>query len=122
MGQDVVPLEQLWGRTESSPMSEVQDERGDEVSRLLAGALRTIEGVRYCWLATAADSGGANLRPMGRIMRDPGEDVWKIRFLTDGRSAKVSEMRRANEVTIVFQDDPDLAFVTLTGRAALRDS
>ena len=54
---------------------------------------------------------------MGRILNDPGEDPWKIRFLTDGRSHKATDMRRASEVTILFQHDPDLAFVSLIGKA-----
>jgi general stress protein 26 len=93
-----------------------------DVSRLLAGAAKTVASARYCWLATAAEAGAPSLRPMGRIMRDAGEDEWKIRFLTDGRSRKARDMRRAGEVTVVFQHEPDLAYVTLSGRAALHDS
>jgi general stress protein 26 len=93
-----------------------------EVGRLLAGAAKTIGSARFCWLATAADSGAPSLRPMGRIVRDADEDEWKIRFLTDGRSRKARDMRRLGQVAIVFQHEPDLAYVTLTGRAALHDS
>ena len=93
-----------------------------EVDRLLAGAAKTVASARYCWLATAAEAGAPSIRPMGRIMPDAGEDEWKIRLLTDGRSRKARDMHRANEVTIVFQHEPDLAYVTLTGRAALHDS
>ena len=59
---------------------------------------------------------------MGQVLNDPGEDPWKIRFLTDGRSNKAADMRRAGEVTILFQYDPDLAFVTLIGKAALHEN
>jgi general stress protein 26 len=31
-------------------------------------------------------------------------------------------MRRASEVSILFQHDPDLAFVTMIGKAALREN
>jgi general stress protein 26 len=93
-----------------------------EVGRLLAGAAKTIESARYCWLATASEAGALSVRPMGRIMRDADEDEWKIRFLTDGRSRKASDMRRANEVTIIFQHEPDLAYVTLTGTATPHNS
>ena len=55
------------------------------------------------------------------MLNDPGEDQWKIRFLTDGRSHKAADMRRASEVSILFQHDPDLAFVTLIGRAKLHE-
>jgi general stress protein 26 len=102
-------------------MSQASEQRDDlNVSRLLAGAAKTVASVRYCWLATEA--GSPRLRPMGRVPNDPGEDEWTIRFLTDGRSRKAADMRRAGEVVILFQHDPDLAFVTLIGKAALNES
>ncbi len=104
-------------------MSQAIDQRhAIDVSPLLAGAAKTVASARYCWLATATDAGPPRLRPMGRVLGDPGEDEWTIRFLTDGRSHKVGEMRRANEVAIVFQHDPDLAFVTLIGKATIHDN
>jgi general stress protein 26 len=93
-----------------------------DVSRLLAGAARTMRSARYCWLATATGAGAPYPRPMGRVLNDPGEDEWKIRFLTNGRSRKAAEMRRASEVSILFQHDPDLAFVTMIGKATLHES
>jgi general stress protein 26 len=93
-----------------------------EVGRLLAGAAKTVASARYCWLAASAEAGAPSLRPMGRIMPDAGEDEWKIRFLTDGRSRKARDMRRVGEVTVIFQHEPDLAYVTLTGRAELHDN
>ena len=93
-----------------------------DVSRLIAGAAKTMRSARYCWLATASESGAPHVRPMGRVLNDPGEDEWRIRFLTDGRSHKAADMRRASEVTILFQHDPDLAFVTLIGKAALHEN
>lgn len=92
-----------------------------EVDRLLAGAAKTIDSVRYCWLATAAEDGFANLRPMGRLPHD-GKDEWTFRFLTDGRSRKAADMRRTGSVAIICQHDPDDAFVTLTGKATLGES
>jgi len=92
-----------------------------EVSRLLAGAAKTMRSARYCWLATAANS-APHARPMGRVLNDPGEDEWKIRFLTDSRSHKAADMRSASGVTILFQHEPDLAYVALTGRAALHEN
>jgi general stress protein 26 len=97
------------------------DERNTaEVSRLLAGAANTIAKPRYCWLVTAAETSSANARPMGRLLPDPDEHEWTIRFITDGRSRKASEIERAGKVTIIFQHDPDDAFVTLIGTATLR--
>ena len=92
-----------------------------EVDRFLAGAAKTIASAPYCWLATASDAGTPRIRPMGQIPRDPGEDEWTIRFLTDGRSRKAADMQRDSEVAILFQHDPDLAFMTLTGKAVLHD-
>jgi len=101
-------------------MSRAKDERPVEVSRLLAGAAKTIASVRYCWLATSAETGAANVRPMGRLPRDLDEDDWTIRFITHGRSRKASEIRRAGKATVIFQNSDD-AFITLVGPAALRE-
>jgi general stress protein 26 len=93
-----------------------------DVTPLLAGAAKMMRNTRYCWLATATAAGASHLRPMGRVLNDPGEDPWKIRFLTDRRSNKAAHMRRASEVSILFQHDPDLAFVTLIGKASLHEN
>jgi general stress protein 26 len=92
-----------------------------EISRLMAAAAKTMRNARYCWLATTTEAGAPHVRPMGRVLNDPGEDEWLIRFLTDGRSRKAADMRRAEEVSILFQHDPDLAFVAVIGKAALHE-
>lgn len=103
-------------------MSRVEDERdGVEVSRLLAGAAKAVANARYCWLATTAENGGFNARPMGRLPRDPDENEWTIRFISDGRSRKASDIRRVCKVAVIFQHDADDAFVTLIGAAKLRE-
>jgi general stress protein 26 len=100
-------------------MSHATDEHSAvEVGRLLAGAAKTISSLRSCWLASAAEAGGASLRPMGHLLHH-AEDDWTIQFVTDGRSRKVSDIRRANRVTIVFQRETDDAYVTLLGGATL---
>jgi general stress protein 26 len=93
-----------------------------ELGQLLAGAARTIRNVRYCWLVTRAEDGGANPRAMGRMLHDGGEDAWTLSFVTDGRSRKVADMRRDGRVTLIFQHDPEDAYLTLFGKAVLRDS
>ena len=93
-----------------------------DVSRLLKAAAKTVRSVRNCWLATAAEAGGQSFRPMGRLRRDAEDADWKIRFLTDGRSRKASDMRRDSRVVIIYQHDPDDAFVTLIGRATLQEN
>src|SRR5260221_11862630 len=99
------------------PMSPAQDARNDvEVSRLLAGAAKVIAGVRYCWLITEAETGGVCARPMGRLLPNPEENDWTIRFVTDGRSRKAGAIRRAGKGGLIFQPDPDEPFVPLTRR------
>src|SRR5260221_495061 len=90
-----------------------------EVSRLLAGAAKVIARVRYCWLVTEAETGGVCARSMGHLLPNPEKSDWTIRFITDGRSGKVADIRRAAKVGLIFQHDPDDAFVALTGRATL---
>ena len=90
-----------------------------DVNRLLATAAEKIRKILYCWLVTAAEDGGANPRPMGRLPRDADDDEWTLRFITDGRSRKVADMRRANQVSVIFQHDPDDVFVAVAGKASL---
>jgi general stress protein 26 len=108
---------------EAPPVSRGEDKRDAvEVSRLLAGAAKTMASLGYCWLVTAAETGGANPRPMGRLPRDPGDNEWTVRFVTDARSRKARDIRRAGKVAVIFQREADDAFVTLIGAAKLRDS
>jgi general stress protein 26 len=103
-------------------MSRVEGERdGADVSWLLAGAAKAVASARYCWLTTTAENGGVNARPMGHLLRGPEESDWTIRFVTDGRSRKASEIRRVGKVAVIFQHDADEAYVALTGAATLRE-
>ena len=97
------------------PMSQVQ------VNHLLAGAKKVVASVRYCWLLTEAETGGANARPMGRLLPGPNENDWMIRFITGGLSRKAFDIRRASKVGLIFQDADD-AFVVLAGRAKLLEA
>jgi general stress protein 26 len=99
-------------------MLDVMNETNTEVGALLAGAAKTIQAVRYCWLVTRA-AGGFNARPMGRVLPEEGEDGWIIRFVTDGRSRKAHELCGEREVGLTFQSDSDEAYVALFGRARL---
>ena len=92
-----------------------------DVNRLLGAAAEKIRKVRYCWLVTSAGEGGIRARPMGRVPRDADEDEWTLRFITDGRSSKVDDMRRVSQVSVIFQHDPDDAFVALAGKASLTE-
>jgi general stress protein 26 len=96
-------------------------EHESEVDRLLAGAAKAVRNAPYCWLATAGETGRIAARPMGRLLHDPGEDEWRIRFVTDGRSRKVMDLRRQAEVLLAFQHDPSEAYVHLAGHPTVRD-
>jgi general stress protein 26 len=99
-------------------MLDVINDANTGVNALLAGAAKTIQSVRYCWLLTTATN-GFNARPMGRIFAEKGEDAWTIRFVTDGRSRKAHELCGEREVGLIFQSDPDEAYVALFGKARL---
>lgn len=106
-------------------MSGTGDEPGAvDVSRLLAGAATAIGSVRFCWLVTGAEDGFASIRPMGRLPHEPddGDDEWTMHFITDRRSRKAADIRRADRATVVFQNDAALAYVTLIGTATLHES
>jgi general stress protein 26 len=90
-----------------------------DVKELLGAAARKISKVRYCWLLTGAGEGGIRPRPMGRLPRDADDDEWRLRFITDSRSPKVADMRRDGRVSVIFQHDPDDAFVAVAGKASL---
>jgi general stress protein 26 len=106
--------------TISMPQAKDESESA-EVHRLLAGAATAIAGMSYCWLATVPEAGGLNLRPMGRLPHDVELVEWTIRFVTDGRSRKVSDLRRTNKAAIAFQHDADDAYIALIGTATLRE-
>ena len=90
------------------------------LQELLAGAPKTMAAVPYCWLVTAG-ADGAHARPMGRLPPDAGEDALTIRFLTDDRSSKASEIRRDGVVTAIFDDQANDGYVAVTGRATLQE-
>jgi general stress protein 26 len=99
-------------------MLDVTDQ-ADTVGRLLAGAAKTMQSVRYCWLMTEATDGGFNARPMGHMLPENIEDNWTIRCITGGGSRKARELRHDGQVGLMFQSELDEAYVMLSGRAAL---
>ncbi len=92
-----------------------------EVGRLLEGAAKLTAKVPNCWLVTASPAGGAHARPMGRLPSDPNLNDWKVLFVTDGRSRKAAELKRATGVELIFQNDRDEGFAALAGVAKLID-
>jgi general stress protein 26 len=47
--------------------------------------------------------------------------VWTFRFVTDGRSGKAANIRRASKVALVFQREAEDSFVAVTGAARLEE-
>ena len=93
-----------------------------DVNGLLAGASKTMTGARSCWLVTSTGDGGVDARPMGRLQAEPGDDAWLVRFITDARSHKAADIRRAAKVAVIFEVPADDAYVALVGRAVVKDS
>ena len=100
-------------------MLNAKDETGSRhVGRLLAGAQGIIASVPYCWLVSRGDK-SVGARPMGRILPGESDDDWTIRFLTDLRSSKIADLRQNPTVSLIFQNERDDAFVSVTGAARL---
>jgi general stress protein 26 len=98
----------------------VKDElRNEEVAKLVAATETLVRNAPDCWLITVSETGGANARPMGRVLPTSTLETWTIQLLTDGRSRKVSEIRRTPAVKLAFQRDSDQAFAALAGLARL---
>jgi len=91
------------------------------VERLLAAARETIAEVRYCWVVTADEAGGANARIVLSQPNGDGEDPWTRCFLTRRLARKTSEIRRTGRVTLAYQHDSGSRYVTLAGHAELID-
>jgi Pyridoxamine 5'-phosphate oxidase like len=69
----------------------------------------------------AIGRGNQLIDQMGRVPRDADEEEWTLRFLTDGLSPKVADLRRVGSVSVIFQHDPDDAFVALAGTASVAE-
>jgi general stress protein 26 len=98
-------------------MSDLRAEPED-ARRLLAGVEQIVERLPYCWLFSRTED-GVRSRPMGRVLVWQGENAWTIRFVTDLRSGKVEEIRRSDQVTLIFQKDDEEADISLAGVARL---
>ncbi len=104
-------------------MSQAQDGHNDEVRRLLAGAARAIARRALVLADNTSDARGRPRQCADRWDRrraSSTKDEWTIRFVTDGRSRKASEIWRAGKAAVIFQHETDDAYVALTGSAALR--
>ena len=96
-------------------------EHQTQITRLLAVARATIATVRYCWVCTCAEEGGANARAVRSFAGAAGSDEWTRRFLSRHGARKVAEIRRDPRVTLAYQDHDGGVFVALVGRASPGD-
>ena len=99
-------------------LSARDEKEAGNVKRMLAGARKIVTGVQYCWLVSRRDE-SVRARPMGRLLPSEDDDNWIIRFLTNRRSRKVADLRQTSTVGLIFQNDGDDAFASLTGAARL---
>jgi len=102
-------------------MTSPPDAEHQQIDRLLTVARETIAAVRYCWVATRAEDGGANARAVLSLAGAPGSDEWTRRFLTHRGSRKVAEIRRDPRVTLAYQANTGDSYVALAGVAHLVD-
>ena len=100
-------------------MTSPPDAEHQQIDRLLTAARETIAAVRYCWVATRAEDGGANARAVLSLAGATGSDEWTRRFLTHRGSRKVAEIRRDPRVTLAYQANTGDAYVALAGVAHL---
>lgn len=91
----------------------------EQIDQWLAAARQTIATVRYCWLATRAETGGANARAVRVFAGLPDDDEWTRRFLVRRASRKVREIGHDPRVTLAYQDSSGDAYVALGGMARL---
>jgi general stress protein 26 len=75
-----------------------------------------IENVGVCMLTTRF-GGGLRARP---LEARPDHGAGLIRFVTDVRGAKDDEVAAAPEVCLVFIDGKQKAYLSISGRAAVR--
>jgi general stress protein 26 len=85
-----------------------------DIDRMLAGAQKLVASVQCCWLVSRSDE-SVRARPMGRLLPNENNDKWIVRFLTDRRSRKIADLRHTSTVGLIFQNDRDDAFASVTG-------
>ena len=89
-----------------------------DTNDLLQVAREIIAKVPACMAITVDCNGEANARV---VNPRPLSDAWTVRFATDRRSRKSTEIERSGRLTLAYQYDPGNAYVTLVGRAVIND-
>jgi general stress protein 26 len=89
------------------------------IEHLLSAAQYVMAEADHCWLMTLSRGGRVASRPMGRLVRQPGQSEWTVSFLADSRSRKVEQIRACStHVAVNFECDDD-SFVNLAGEATV---
>jgi general stress protein 26 len=89
--------------------------RTDELLRI---AREIIAKVPACIAITVDRNGDANARV---VNPQPLSNAWTVRFATDRRSRKSAEIEQSGRLTLAYQYDAEKAYVSLIGRAAIRE-
>jgi general stress protein 26 len=87
-----------------------------DTNDLLQVAREIIAKVPACMAITVDRNGEANARV---VNPKPLSDTWTVRFATDRRSRKSTEIARSGRLTLAYQYDLENAYVTLVGRAVI---
>ena len=85
---------------------------------LLQIAREIIAKVPACMAITIDRQGDANARV---VNPKPLSDSWTVRFPTDRRSRKCVEIEQSGRLTLAYQCDAERAYVSLVGRATIRE-
>ena len=83
---------------------------------LLQIAREIVARVPWCMAITVDAHGDANARV---VIPKPLSTAWTVRFATDRRSRKSTEIERSGRLTLAYQDDDGKAYVSLIGRAMI---
>jgi len=89
------------------------------VEQILVAATDITTHVPYCWAVTADQHGGANARVVQPFFSQMDQDGWVVRFLTSGSSRKAAEIASSGRISLGYLYDPEQAYVTLVGAAAV---
>ena len=89
-----------------------------DATELLRIARATIDAVPTCLAITVDRNGEANARAVNtsKLTED-----WTLRFMTDRRTRKFSEIARTGRLTLIYSDVAGGAYVTLIGQATIAD-
>jgi len=89
--------------------------RTDELLRI---AREIIAKVPACMAITVDQNGDANARVVNPW---PLSNEWTVQFQTNRRSRKSAEIEQSGRLTLAYQYDAGGAYVSLIGRAAIRE-